>query len=268
MKKYVLLILIILTTSLMAAAQGFKAHRGTVKDAYDFWFFDPEEVHDPRAHFPLLIFLHGQSLCGSDLQKVKRYGAIDAVAKGRVIDTYIMAPQNPGGSWNPEKIWRIVEWAQKKYHVDKSRIYVYGMSLGGYGTLDMAATYPDKIACAMALCGGATRKDLSGLATLPLWIMHGTADRAVSVKESDRVVDAIKATGDASRLIYSRLPGVDHGRLARAFYVRQTYDWLFSHSLDDPGREVNRDVDINMDIMNSAYSDMGNNEAIPFEGDY
>lgn len=266
MKRYILLCIICLTASI-AYAQGFVAHRGEVQDAYDFWFFDPETQHDPNAHFPLLIFLHGRSLCGRNLQQVKKYGAIDAVAKGRIIDTYIIAPQNPGGPWSPERIWRIVEWAEQKYHVDKSRIYVYGMSLGGFGTLDIAATYPDKIACAMALCGGATKRDLSGLSTMPLWIMHGTADRSVSVKESDRVVEAIKATGDDSRLIYSRFPGVDHGRLARAFYVRQTYDWLFSHSLNDPGREVNRDVEINMDILNSAYSDMGVNEAIPFEGE-
>lgn len=268
MKRIILLLLIFLCTSAATHAQDFKAHRGTVPGSYDFWFYDPETEHDPRAHFPLLIFLHGRSLCGKDLQKVKRYGPIDAVAKGRTIDTYIMAPQNPGGSWNPDKIWAIVEWAEKHFHVDRSRIYVYGMSLGGFGAIDLAASYPDKIACAMGLCGGATKNDLSGLSKLPLWIMHGTADTAVSVKESDRVVDAIRATGDDSRLIYSRMQRVDHGRLSRVFYLRQTYDWLFSHSLDDPGREINRNFDITNDMLSDAYRDLNNdNDVLPFEGD-
>lgn len=265
--KKALLLLFLFITSITSYAQDFVAHRGTVPGGYDFWFHDPETIHDPRAHFPLLIFLHGRSLCGRDLQKVKRYGAIDAVAKGRTIDTYIIAPQNPGESWKPEKIWAIVEWAEKNYHVDKSRIYVYGMSLGGYGTIDLAATYPDKIACAMGLCGGATKKDLSGLATLPMWIMHGTADEKVSVKESDKVVAAIKAIGDDSRLIYSRMPGVNHGALARVFYLRQTYDWMFSHSLDDPGREINRDFDINTSMLKDAYRDMNDIDVMPFDGD-
>ena len=247
------------------SAQGFTAHVGTVSDAYNFWFHTPappqgdEGVINSNQRYPLLIFLHGRSLCGRDLAKVKRYGAIDAVARGRSIDCFIIAPQNPGGSWNPHKIMNIVDWATKHYNVDTTRIYVYGMSLGGYGTLDLAATYPDRIAAAMALCGGATVKDLSGLSKLPLWIVHGTADRSVPVSASDKVVAAIKDTGDDSRLIYTRMPGIDHGRPARIFYMGQTYDWLFSHSLLDPNREVNRDFTITAEMLNNAYQDLGRN---------
>ena len=241
---------------LTVTAQDFVAHRGNIKDSYNYWFYDPQTIHDPNAHFPLLIFLHGASLCGNNLDRVKKYGPISAVAKGRIIDSYIMAPQNLGGSWKPEKIWKIVEWAKQHYAVDTTRIYVYGMSLGGYGTLDMAAAYPDKIAAAMAMCGGATAKNLSDLNRLPLWIIHGTADKAVSVNASDRVVEAIKRTGDSSRLIYSRLPGVDHGRLARIFYMTLPYDWLFSHSTKDPKREVNRSFTLTNSMMDDAYNDI------------
>lgn len=240
----------------MALAQDFKAYRGNIPGSYNYWFYDPQTEPDPNAHYPLLIFLHGKSLCGTDLNQVKRYGPISAVASGRVIDSYIMAPQNPGGSWNPEKVWKIVEWAKEKYPVDTTRIYVYGMSLGGYGTIDMAATYPDKIAAAVGMCGGATKKDLSGLAKLPLWIIHGTADKSVRVDASDRVVKAIKDTGDSSRLIYDRLPGVDHSTLARMFYMLITYDWLFSHSLNDPNREVNRNFVLTKDMIKDAYRDI------------
>lgn len=242
---------------LQAAEPQFQAFRKTVPDSYNFWFFDPQTEHDENAHYPLLIFLHGASLCGTNMDKVKRYGPISAVARGCSIDSYILAPQNPGGPWRPERVMKIVDWAIANYAVDTTRIYVYGMSLGGYGTIDVAATFPDRIAAAMAICGGGTVKDLSGLSRLPLWIIHGTADRAVSIRESDRVVEAIKKTGDESRLLYTRLSGVDHGRPARLFYMFQTYDWLFSHSTQDPDRAVCRDFEVTPEMLKNAYQDLG-----------
>lgn len=94
---------------------------------------------------------------------------------------------------------------KQNYEFDHTRVYVLGMSLGGYGTLDFAGTYPDKIAAAVALCGGSTLKDYRGLGELPLWIVHGTADRAVSVRESQKVVTGMKTLGITSRLRYDWL---------------------------------------------------------------
>lgn len=263
MKKTILLAILALLCGINAVAQSkCEAIKNKVDNAYNFWMYTPYEVKDENAHMPLLVFLHGASLCGTNMSKVKRYGPMDALEKGRVIDCYIIAPQNPGGSWNPKKIMNIIEWMEKNYKVDSNRIYVYGMSLGGYGTIDMCATYPDKIAAGMALCGGGTVKDLSGLSKLPMWIVHGTADRAVPVSASDRVVKAIKDTGDDSRLIYTRMPGIDHGRPARIFYMRQTYDWMFSHSLQDKGRPINRDFEITKEGMSNAYKDFGKEPVI------
>lgn len=255
--RKILLLFTALLLCLSGMAEDFRAYKGNIPGGYNYWFYDPEAgQHDPEAHFPLVIFLHGASLCGNNMDKVKKYGPIHAMAKGACISSYIIAPQNPGGSWNPEKIWKIVEWAQQNYAVDATRIYVYGMSLGGYGTIDLAATYPDRIAAAMAICGGGSVRDLSGLSKVPLWIIHGTADKAVKISESERVVKAIEETGDSSRLIFTRLPGVDHGRPARLFYMIQTYDWLFSHSTQDPDREVCRDFDLTVDMLNDAYDDL------------
>lgn len=261
--KHALLLLLMLMCTLLAQAQkkavNAKAYRGAVSNGYNFWFYRPDDDESRHVHRPLLVFLHGASLCGTNLESVKRYGPMDALRYGDIIDAYIIAPQNPGGSWQPQKIMNLIEWAEKNYNVDSDRIYVYGMSLGGYGTLDMCATYPDRIACGMALCGGATVRDLSGLSRIPMWIVHGTADRAVPVSASDRVVEAIKATGDSSRMIYDRMPGVDHGRPARIFYMKQTYDWMFSHSLKDEGRPINRDFRLTKENMNNAYKEIKNN---------
>lgn len=77
---------------------------------------------------------------------------------------------------------------------------------------------------------------------------------------------AIRAAGDDSRLIYTRLKGVDHGRPARIFYMLQTYDWMFSHSILDKDREVNREFEITNEMLSKAYQDLGKN--IPIDEDY
>ena len=174
-----------------------------------------------------------------------------------MIDFFFLAPQNPAGSWKPSKIMDVVNWVSDNFQVDTNRIYVLGMSLGGYGTIDFAATYPDKIAAAMAICGGGTVKNYEPLNSIPLWILHGTADKAVPISHSDKVVEAMNKNGEASRLIYTRLKGLNHGRPARIFYLKETYEWLFLHSLLDEGRPVNKDYQITPERLRTAYSDLG-----------
>lgn len=236
-------------------AGSLTAQRGTVKEGYNFWFYNPDSVKS-EVKKPLVIFLHGASLCGRDLNRVRRYGTIDALEKGRELDAFVVAPQNPGGSWKPAKINNILEWACENYNVDRDRIYVLGMSLGGYGTLDMAAAYPDKIAAAMAFCGGSTSKDYEAMSRVPLWIVHGTADAAVPVSASDKVVAGIRGTGDDSRLIYDRIPGMNHSRPARYFYLKESYDWLFAHSLKDPERNINKELTFTHANLSNAYKDL------------
>lgn len=257
MKKTIILLLALLS-GFTARAQYdlLSAKRNIIPGNYNFWVYTPEDYYYSQEHTPLIIFLHGASLCGRDLNRVLRYGPIDAVKKGREIPAIIVAPQNPGGAWSPKKLNDLLEWMKENYAFDHSRVYVLGMSLGGYGTLDFAGTYPDKIAAAMALCGGSLLKDYQGLGKLPLWIAHGTADRAVPVKQSKVVVNAMKAQGIDKRLRYDWLSGASHGALARYFYTNKTYEWLFSHSLYDEGRPVDMIINITQDDLKKAYRDI------------
>ncbi|MBO4599880.1 MAG: LysM peptidoglycan-binding domain-containing protein, partial [Bacteroidales bacterium] len=188
--------------------------------------------------------------------RVRRYGPLDALKMGRQINALIIAPQNPGGAWNPKRVNNVVDWVFDHYAGDTNRFYVFGMSLGGYGTIDYSAVYNNRIAAAMALCGGGNPKSYCGLNELPLWIIHGTADHAVTISQSQKVIDAMSRCGDSPRLRFTKLDGVDHGGLARAFYISETYDWLFRHRLDDPDRPVNKDFDITVDRLHKAYKDI------------
>ena len=238
-----------------ADAQSLVKHYGKVKNGYNFWLYTPANVEKPK---PVVIFLHGASLRGTDLNQVRRYGTIDAIERGRKIDAYVIAPQVPQGWWKPEKIINILEWVKKHHNVDETRVYVLGMSLGGFGSIDLAAQYPDKIAAAMAFCGGGNQKSYKGLTKVPLWIIHGTADKDVEIKYSDAVVKGMKKFKDGTkRLHYDRIEGMDHSSLARMFYMKKTYDWLFKHSLTDEGRNMQPVFEVsNKTLTRAVYSDL------------
>lgn len=234
--------------------------RGAVAGGYNFWVFTPEEYETDKHALPLIVFLHGASLCGNNLQKVRRYGVLDALDRGLDLPMFVLAPQNPGGAWNPRKLNDLIDWMKQNYAIDTTRVFVLGMSLGGYGTLDFVGTYPEKVAAAMALCGGTTLKDVSGMGKVPLWIMHGTADRAVNINESKKVVDKLVGDSNDQLLRYDWFKGASHGALARVFYMQETYDWLLSHSTADSPRFVDRDIDIGMDGMKTVYRDLKSDE--------
>lgn len=315
MNKIITILLVLHSLSIVDAEAKLSTKIGKVKDGYNFWLYEPDNVassskenndaendplfnppaqgENPDEFFPinldslsteeqiayemwgnelwgdsisyrernnnggkkpLVIFLHGRSLCGNNLDRVLRYGTVDAVKKGREIDAYVIAPQNPGTFWKPDNIMNIVDWVIERYPIDTNRIYVLGMSLGGYGTIDLVAAYPHRIAAAMALCGGGSRKDLSGLNEVPLWIIHGTADAAVSVNESRKVRDKMREAGKTPLLRYDEWKGVNHGALARLFYLKQTYDWLFMHTLDN--RNVDKSISIEQGDTKNAYKDL------------
>lgn len=256
MKKTIIAILLSIITLNSAAYDFLRPVKGETNGGYDFWVYTPIDYYYTMNETPVVIFLHGASLCGRNLDRVRKYGPLDAIVRGREIEALTIVPQNPGGAWSPKKIMDVLDWVEKNYACDHNRIYVLGMSLGGYGTMDVCATYPDRITAGMALCGGASVKDVSGLGRLPFWIIHGTADRAVSVNCSKSVVKSLQNTGNDSRLRYDWWQGAGHGTPARVFYLKKTYQWLFSHNLKDRNRTVNRVIDINMGDTRRAYSDM------------
>ena len=194
---------------------------------YPYWISLP---HDTimATNPPVLVFLHGRSLSGTDIERVRKYGVIHEIDKGRNVPAIVIAPQLPNGPWNPSKVDQIVESVIAKYNADRTRLYVAGMSLGGYGTLHYCGTFPDKVAAAVALCGGGNEKDAKNLAKVPLWIQHGDRDRAVPKSESDKIVAAIKRV-NGKNVTYTVVKGADHGALERVFRSDEMYNWLFKH---------------------------------------
>ena len=215
-----------ITLFILTSAFGFSQLKTiTNKTTYPFWINVPDKESTEKQ--PVLIFLHGKSLSGTDLNRVRRYGVLRAMDKGRKIPAIVVAPQVAKGNWNPDKVLEVLEYVKKNYNVDESRIYVCGMSLGGYGTLHFAGKYADKITAAVAICGGGNAKDGCKLATIPLWIQHGDVDYIVPMSESKKVVDAIKKCDENADVTITIIKGGNHGNVERLFHEDAMYDWLF-----------------------------------------
>ena len=198
------------------------------KTNYNFWINLPADSI-LKSNPPILVFLHGKSLSGKDMNRVKKYGVIHEIEKGRVVPAIVIAPQVVSGSWDPDKVLEVIQYIQKTYHTDTNRVYVCGMSLGGYGTMHFAGKYPKKVTAAVALCGGGKTSDACNLSTIPFWIQHGSADEAVPVSQSREMVQAIKQCDNkGANLLYTEIKGANHGALERVFRSDELYNWLFS----------------------------------------
>lgn len=220
----------VLFVSLLTFISSSFAEIKPIKDKtkYDFWLSLPTNYTDQGEKQPILVFLHGKSLSGTNLERVKRYGVLKAISKGRDIPAIVVAPQT-SSSWNPDNVIEIIDYILKNYNADSSRVYVCGMSMGGYGTLNVAGQYPERIAAAVAICGGASLTHACNLSKVPVWIQHGNRDFVVPVSESKKIYHAIKKCNSEADATLTIIPGGTHGSVERLFHKDAIYDWMFSY---------------------------------------
>lgn len=224
-KHFLLLTCFFLAMTLSSYAQ-LKAIKS--KTGYSYWVRTPENI-EKNEKLPVIVFLHGRSLSGHDLNRVKRYGVLRAIERGKDLEAIIVAPQTSNG-WDPDKVIDVLDAVLKDYPADEHRVYVCGMSMGGYGTMDVAGKYPDRFAAAVAICGGGTVSYACNLTQVPLWIQHGSADRAVPASESKKIYNAIKKCNKNADATLTIIPGGTHGSVERLFHGEKIYDFMFKHS--------------------------------------
>jgi len=195
---------------------------------------DYEENSDTAL--PLLLFLHGMGERGNDLSMLNNNGIPKLIAEGTKFPFITVMPQCPETSfWTEESksLKMLIDNLIENYNVDKNRIYITGLSMGGYGTYEMLARYPDLFAAAIPICGGIgsmyTRMNLLQLKDIPLWIFHGKIDDVVPVKESEDIYKALTRIGaeDLHIMIY---PDLKHDSWTRTYANDEIYDFLLKHS--------------------------------------
>jgi predicted peptidase len=121
-------------------------------------------------------------------------------------------------------VLRVVEQLKKDYRIDPKRLYLMGLSMGGFGTWDTVERHPEMFAAAVPICGGGDSKRVGEIAKLPVWVFHGEKDSVVPVRLSREMVEALKAAGGSPR--YTEYPGVDHNSWTPAFKEPELLKWL------------------------------------------
>lgn len=194
----------------------------------DYLLFVPGQ-YDGKAKLPLMLFLHGAGERGDDLELVKKWGPPKIVADRKDFPFVVASPQCKSGKrWDAAAMVALVEDLARRLKVDRKRIYVTGLSMGGYGSWDLMARYPRLFAAGVPICGGGDPTTADALKQIPIWVFHGDKDTAVPLSRSQQMVDAIsEAGGDKATLtIY---PGVGHNSWSATYANEKVYDWLLSH---------------------------------------
>ena len=240
------------TTACGAVPEGFEARTVSVAEAgkpveFKYRVLKPATV-EPGKKYPLVLFLHGAGERGSDneLQLMYLPTWLAEAENRREHPCFVVVPQ-----CRTDQKWVEIDWSDKKSlpqkpemtvdmtaavaaldavmqaePVDPSRVYLTGISMGGYGSWDLAARMPERFAAVIPICGGGDEATAAKLKTLPIWCFHGDVDKAVPVERSRTMVEAVKAAGGTVK--YTEYEGVGHDSWTPAYRDAATLDWLFA----------------------------------------
>lgn len=257
------LLSIFLIISHLAFAQDKSAYEKRVyvnseNDSLLYRILLPEN-YDKSKSYPVILYLHGAGERGND-NEFQLYHGWQVFLNDSVRQKYpaiVVLPQCPkDDSWssgvyrilNKESYFEIparvlptkslllanelVDYIVKTEAANSNRLYIMGLSMGGFGTFESLSNYPDKYAAAMPICGGGSLRDTERYAkNTALWIFHGSDDTTVSPEFSRQLYKELKSKGADVR--YTEYPGVGHGSWRNAFVEPEFFPWLFSKSKSD-----------------------------------
>ncbi len=203
--------------------------------------------YDPKTRYPLVLFLHGAGERGDDNKAQLIHGMAD-YASDALQDKhpcFVVAPQCPAN-----KLWVEVDWSslkhdlpkqptesmrqtmsilaglEKVFSIDPNRIYVTGLSMGGYGTWDAIQRYPDRFAAAVPICGGGAVQQAKRIVHVPIWAFHGDMDTAVPPERSRTMIAALKEAGGAPK--YTEYADTGHDSWTATYKNPAVHDWMFA----------------------------------------
>lgn len=216
-------------------------------DSLPYRMYLPQHVGQDEQ-LPLLLFLHGAGSRGQDNWLHLTHFHSPAAYIATHYPCIILAPQCP-----KEHRWVEVDWASSRHHapqqmsmplrlvvglldslvqilpIDTNRLYVTGLSMGGYGTWDLIQRYPERFAAAVPICGGADLHQAPSLQHLPIWIFHGALDQIVPVSRAREMYTHLQKVGN-QQVRYTEYPNVGHDSWQPAYATPELWRWLFSHT--------------------------------------
>ena len=188
------------------------------------------EGYDGREQLPLLIFLHGSGERGDNLDLVRVHGPWKFLSSNPGYRFIVLAPQcKMGEVWDPYKLDILIDEIVSSHPVDPGRIYLTGLSMGGFGTWDLAMLHPGRFAALAPVCGASNLHRLAAqkVKDLPIWVFHGALDETVPYQLSARVVKELEGMG--ANVQFTSYPLAGHDSWTETYQNRELYDWFLLH---------------------------------------
>jgi predicted peptidase len=197
----------------------------TIKVKLGYLLYLPKD-YTQKDSWPLLLFLHGGGPWGDDLAQVKSCGPPKLIAAGKEFPFIVVSPLSPRqrGGWQAHELSALLDEIVEKYKVDKERIYVTGLSMGGFGTWNLAHFSPDRFAALVPICSGSDPSRVSRLSHIAVWVFQGAKDPIVPLESVEKTVEALKkAKGNVKFTVY---PEAGHDSWTETYNNPELYKWL------------------------------------------
>jgi predicted peptidase len=218
-------------------AQVFE-HRETLKADY-LLFLPAGYGAEPGKRWPLILFLHGAGERGTNVWLVAKHGPPKLDTGTPDFPFIVVSPQCPAGEkWSDDLLLALLEEVEAKYPVDLHRVYLTGLSMGGFGTWSLGLRHPELFAAIAPICGGGDfitpfvteleRKE--ALASLPIWAFHGGKDPVVPIEESQRMVAYLKDRFGVRNVKLTVYPDAQHDCWTQTYANPELYAWFLQHS--------------------------------------
>jgi predicted peptidase len=216
-------------------AQKFSATQTRTYSA-DYLLFLPAD-YEPESgkRWPLIFFLHGAGERGSDVWLVAKHGPPKIDTTETNFPFIVISPQCPDGKiWSDDLLLALLDNVETNYAVDTHRVYLTGLSMGGFGTWSLGLSHPERFAAIAPIAGGGNfiapyGVDKSELQSLPIWAFHGGKDPVVPVEETERMVNLMKKIG-VKEVKFTLYPDAQHDCWTETYTNQELFAWFLKHS--------------------------------------
>lgn len=211
--------------------QSFKKKIQITVSAKYLLYLPVDYGRDKKKRWPLIVFLHGSGESGDNLDIVAKHGPPQLIAEGKEFPFIIVSPQarSADRGWDNDMLNALLDTIMKNNRVDKDRVYLTGLSMGGYGTWSFAIAHPDRFAAIAPVSAGGNASKVYKLKDVPVWVFHGALDTTVPLQEDQNMADALKkAGGNVKFTIY---PDLGHDCWTQTYENQKLYDWFLKHKL-------------------------------------
>lgn len=198
----------------------------TIKNAGGKYIIQlPNNYELSNKSWPLLFFLHGAGERGNDLETLTTHGPPKIAHNGKEFPFLVLSPQcSKGQYWSNQILIKLLNDIFIEFRIDKSKVYLSGLSMGGFATWSLAINFPNVFAALMPVCGGGNPMKVVKIKDIPCWVFHGAKDNIVPIERSQEMVDAYQKLG--TRVKFTVYPEAEHDSWTTTYQNDKLYAWM------------------------------------------